>query len=902
MEPYKCDPCQVRSKVSRGVEYCKTCQETYCKECAEVHKSSKSTKDHHQVNIKDLRLPSAAELSLQRLRGCIFHPEKHLEFFCMKHNVLICSHCLLQHRMADHCNVIEVADAGEAIIKSDIVDGVRTDLQTVTRRLEEDIQRIKLQQTHSRQVHMEIRGRLRETRAALLNLFDELENNIMYGITCDQERQNGQLENLLTIINQTLFRINDAAKFLESIIDSGITSDVFKCILVIGQFLEHCVTEYENTKRVPIWICHNLLTISAELQTLLNKTRGMIERHRTYTMFSRTGFSPLRTNYPDIFNIIGNYKRESVCQAEKLNQGLLETSRCSKLITEKLPKHEEHTYDKTMDLRKDSYDEMEIRPHLLQTAHHLDINQQTDKCQRRSEETARSKSVQTVVIEEISNDFTNKPLLISEAESAKLKQSNISESSKKSRKPTSFGRNANGNHINDIGNSDETNLNINGKEEVEFLQENKGTNRINLNEVDTCNSYLSKETDDNEIQQIDRENPCILDEKENIMFVQTPGNKHSFECIRVKNKTATMDSPRDDIQKEENKNIFINEFNDVFDTSLKSPFSKSSGDIKVIPEEHEVSQHSITEKESECDTKVKMELEWPLTMNPEVFEVPGKSKSRSLEDEFNIKCESEIEIPLRGKKPFDISVMAPSDDEIIVCDYQKYKLVKFDAEQHQVKDTYHLPAKIVNANLLRGQMVAICHKRRAQITILAYNPSFKLIRVLDTQYKADFVQSVDDENMLVSMYDSSGRRSHVHIISNIGRLKEKLKLNRPILYSFSLAVLSSDEFKFGYRILQSCSATNALYCFEKNGQDIFKYKVKSPDCVAVHDSGYIFVTERIGRIHILSSSGEKVYETKCCSNVTSIAVTPSMDRILLTRFKEKRISILSLDFNIKSVP
>ena len=158
---------------------------------------------------------------------------------------------------------------------------------------------------------------------------------------------------------------------------------------------------------------------------------------------------------------------------------------------------------------------------------------------------------------------------------------------------------------------------------------------------------------------------------------------------------------------------------------------------------------------------------------------------------------------------------------------------------------------------------------------------------------------MNDKNILVSMCDFVGCW-HLHILSNTGKLIEKLKLSRGILDCNCLAVICSDKFRFGCRILQCCLATNALYCFEKDGKYIFKYKIKSPDCVAVHDSGFIFVTERIGKLHILSSSGQKVYETKCCSNVASIAVTPSMKKIFLTRSEDKRITLLSIDLKMKN--
>ncbi|XP_060557834.1 uncharacterized protein LOC132718207 [Ruditapes philippinarum] len=799
METNRCDPCQIRRKLSKGVEYCKTCQETLCEECADVHKSSKATKFHFLVNIKDLNVTSTTERKLGKLQKCRSHPEKNVEFFCKKHNYLICSNCLLQHRMVDCCNVIEIDVAGEAIIKSGFIEKVKSDLHAMKYQLEHDTQRIKIQLTDSRKANMEIKETFRKTKAAIIKLFEQLENDILNSNTFDEEQENGQLENLQKGIIQMIADINDAEVALEKTICNGSTSDVFKCIMQIGHFLDVCVIKNQNMKE-PIWTSQNSVKIATALQLLLNQNIKMVERRQIRTKFVLSEFSPLKTTFTELLEITANYNLHEV----------------------------------------------------------NDYNCQTG-------------------VTAILKTQCPTPSKLSLLQSSQLSE-----------------------HKNNRDNTKDVDA-------AQFHKDTKsygGIKNVESKEVSTCIPLLKKKMSENEKGSIETvnvdiqkapirfENVNVPEEKKMDKCKDTLKGKYPYDETCTKKEKAVMHDhtrTRKDILYSDNAATDI----DAVNNSMNSVTTVCNEEIKNVEDDKNKEGDNI-DKRLERDTNVMLEIDVQESDHPGTFKIPGTKLSKA---KFSITNESNIKLPLPDTKIGDISILVTSSDNIIVCDYHNDKLMIFDVVQQKIKDMFEFPANMINIDLLKDQTIAVCHENSAHITMIAFNTSFKIIGVIETEYKAKCVQSVDDTNMLVSMRDSTGRW-HLHILSNAGQLIEKLNLNRSILDCKSLAVLSSNEFRFGYRILQCCLTANSLFCYEKDGKDIFKLKLKSPDCVAVHDSGFIFVTQRQGCIHVLSSSGQKLYETKCCSDVTSIAITSSMDKILLTRSKDKSVTVLSVDVNI----
>ncbi|XP_060560155.1 uncharacterized protein LOC132720140 [Ruditapes philippinarum] len=906
MERSMCDACHFRGKLSRSMRYCKTCQEALCRECADVHKSSKGTKCHFIVNIKDLNVSSEAELAFQHLQKCIYHPKKNLEFFCKEHYHLICSYCVLQHKMVNCRDIFEVANGGNAILNTDFIYKVRTDIQTLTQTFEHDKQRIRAQQSASRQEHMEMIQTLNEIRTAVLERFKRLENEILFGVRCDEERQNQNLENFQARINKMLLQVNDASALLESTIENGSATDVFKCIMLIGNLLDSSMKVNQGLKMEPIWICQNSIKVSDEMKLLLDQYKPIIERCSRYVPFPASEFSPLKTSFAEFLKITDNHSlnagmdyKDNECHSESE----MENVRCNQDYMKEIMSYEEQCQimscrqqtnipnTDVMNYTRSHFQKlacpilppyppplimrsiaplniMVINPfqppatafalHLPPSSeiHQSQDNFSADKTSELNNETKSNFELNVIPsLKRINDDDT--------ALRTDIKQNEIEQSRKPELKQVG--------NIDDIFDDKEAN---NQSPLAEHLSESLKLEHTNCLESSTICEKSSVFT----TNEYDKRN------KNTVISNET--NKHNERDKEVVCFLENENKKEDDLNHDRTCNsILKEEINKMVKKHINVDEQKKNKDDKEIVEtiRPESAEHAILKFERQ-------------NHDSGVSEVSEKAGTRLSDTKFNITGEAKIKLPLRKTKTFNISVLAPSSDRIIVCDYHNNELTTFDAKQQELKHKFELPAKMINIDHLKGQIIAACHETTAKISIISFDPSFKLVRIMDTQYKAKCVQSVDDTNMLVSMRDSAGRW-HLHILSNTGQVVDKLNLNRSILDCKSLAVLSSEKFRFGYRILQCCLTANSLFCFEKDGKDIFKLKLKSPDCVAVHDSGFIFVTERQGRIHVLSSSGQKLYETECCSDVTSIAITPSMDKILLTRSKDKSVTVLFIDMN-----
>ncbi|XP_045215664.2 uncharacterized protein LOC123565974 [Mercenaria mercenaria] len=1159
-----CDPCKFRGVDSSSVKYCKTCQEQLCKGCADVHKSSKATRKHFLVNIKDINVNSVTGIALEVLQRCISHPQKLLEFFCVEHNHLICSTCLLLHQSDNCTNVIEVAKAGEALLQSTFTEKVKADLHSVKLKLEQDKNSIKLQQTATKKAHTYIKEMLCETRAKLFHHFHKLENEILTKVQSDELNENKELEILHERINEMLVRLSDTSSVFQSAIENGSGSDIFRCILLIGNYLEDCEARLDM-KKTTIGICQHSIKLSTALHLLLNENIRMMERSERHYQFFISEFPSLQMSFSEVLKIssrsdlcIDSNSRISDSDIESTTRGqcvdsnndckfdpnvvrlsgediyiacdmgnmqhshdflptshktaqpnplmmnmsalcsiqptvgplflpyqppvLMQSVRplfdmgmqpcpppfthfshfCHQHPPPTVPTNiqDYHSATRYVELNKETIPPNEVHTSPVtkgKTDHTFNSQMRNAKKEKeKSEETIQVLSEQTVLQHNTTvRTFVKPPLghmasnkdedleelVISNQHQKKHVKREISLTRSQRRR-----RRRAGNHttelttdnaisvpdskstdkdavkifnvsvehsdaskvvtieVNDSSTTNElpTGVNASGgihlpvylKEEVdnyhdETLNERKDANKIVLEVEESDNSKCSycveqvtkdplylREPIKHTVQMGSDRNDEVLNEcrenssgepvKKVLINLSEPSNpviqtesdssepvlNECYKCTKepVENEFISLaELTIQIVQTEDEKaNLIPNERREnekeqvekemmqtniekcdcdtmkdqmlEYDKHFEGAIATIRDDIDDISKECEPDQDEnvsdiresvgislpIQSKHYENNReipihsdKIKYTEEHAKRIFPEQTE--GIKQSQLIDAEFDIKSESVLKVPWQRKKKFDLfSVLAPSNDRIMVCDFCNRRIIMLD-KQLKTLDTFQFPKKIVNVNLLKGQRIASCHKNRNKISLTDYLPTFKPVRVFSVEYSAMCVQSVDDTNMLVSMCDFVGHW-HLHMMSNTGQLIKKLKLKRTILDGYSIAVMFSGTFRFGYRIIQCCEESDALYCFEKDGKDIFKFNVPSPNCVAVHDSGYIFVIDHFNNIHVLSSSGQRLYKAKCCSDVTSIAITPSMDKLLLTRYKDDTVTVLSVvsKFNKKS--
>ena len=89
----ECIPCKLEAKSVRAFGFCVQCGEFICKECNEMHKKFKATRMHEVLKGNDLPEDLSAFNKLSKIHFCSKHPDKEIEFKCIKDDMLFCSMC-----------------------------------------------------------------------------------------------------------------------------------------------------------------------------------------------------------------------------------------------------------------------------------------------------------------------------------------------------------------------------------------------------------------------------------------------------------------------------------------------------------------------------------------------------------------------------------------------------------------------------------------------------------------------------------------------------------------------------------------------------------------------------------------------------------------------------------------
>lgn len=109
------------------------------------------------------------------------------------------------------------------------------------------------------------------------------------------------------------------------------------------------------------------------------------------------------------------------------------------------------------------------------------------------------------------------------------------------------------------------------------------------------------------------------------------------------------------------------------------------------------------------------------------------------------------------------------------------------------------------------------------------------------------------------------------------------KSGRVLKSSFRMAV---DEGR--KHVIQPCTIDNAVYCFDFEGNPVFKYihdELQSPAGVAVDKQGEVYVCERVrSAIHVLSPAGNllQLFKRECPQNPFGIAFSRRGDRFAVS--------------------
>ncbi|XP_045190250.2 uncharacterized protein LOC123547320 [Mercenaria mercenaria] len=227
-----CEPCKYRGLTSSAVKYCKSCQEQLCKECVDFHKSFKVTRDHLLVNTEDQQSLKLC-LDVENLRMCKEHLNKQSEFYCLTHDALLCSLCLLKSEQHRNCisEIVEIECVGKSLIDSKFTDMARGEFRNMIVSARHIVNEMKeAKDTTSKSVEA-IKSEADALRRKVIEVLDRQIQKIVKKAKKVNEKNNDKYAKTIENMEKIIKEAEDNEKISETILVSGTPADVFRCLI-----------------------------------------------------------------------------------------------------------------------------------------------------------------------------------------------------------------------------------------------------------------------------------------------------------------------------------------------------------------------------------------------------------------------------------------------------------------------------------------------------------------------------------------------------------------------------------------------------------------------------------------------------------------------------------------------
>lgn len=299
----QCEPCKFRNEDTRAIKFCVTCQELQCKTCAEIHKSSKATRNHLLVQSSELNVDSKINKDLITFQRCHDHPENQAEFYCIEHKHKLCSKCLLNIQSLNCKDIVDVESAGEQIMKCKLNEQIRTDFENTIDNCKAEFQKLKKIKDRCKSNRQEIQQYIDNLKQKLMTAFNKYEKEILEKIDTNEEKQATALNKAQDVLTKALKTAEENKNILQIVTDNGSEADVFKCALsIIDQYRD--VRTQDNAFTAKLFT--HSVQLSPEFATLLDSIERspvfQCDTSRITETFAQ--FDNCRSNIGDILETV----------------------------------------------------------------------------------------------------------------------------------------------------------------------------------------------------------------------------------------------------------------------------------------------------------------------------------------------------------------------------------------------------------------------------------------------------------------------------------------------------------------------------------------------------------------------------------------------------------------------
>ncbi|CAG2254013.1 unnamed protein product [Mytilus edulis] len=153
-----CNSCKINNKIKNAISWCTICEEAFCEQCDECHRSFKFLAKHKLVSIKEIQIGNS-DLKISEVLSCEEHADKIVEVYCVDHSKPCCTLCAtLSHRKCE--NVISIVKAATGIKQSELTTSLIKSLDERNTKISEIVENQK--------------GNLAEVETATENMIKEV--------------------------------------------------------------------------------------------------------------------------------------------------------------------------------------------------------------------------------------------------------------------------------------------------------------------------------------------------------------------------------------------------------------------------------------------------------------------------------------------------------------------------------------------------------------------------------------------------------------------------------------------------------------------------------------------------------------------------------------------------------
>ncbi|XP_053392044.1 E3 ubiquitin-protein ligase TRIM71-like [Mercenaria mercenaria] len=206
-----CTPCEEGNIREEAVKHCPECQEYLCTACTMHHGRQKATRTH-----KLLERDEAKKGSLVAKTKCHYHPDREIEMYCGKHDMVYCVMCIAtEHRLCEGVNRIE--DESKSLVDQTEINHVLDETRNATDRIKALIIKQQKNKTSLEEQRNHIEDKLEKDEIRLIEHIRKLKRETSESLDKSYADMNGELESEISVSTYMIQNLKKTSEQLQSI-------------------------------------------------------------------------------------------------------------------------------------------------------------------------------------------------------------------------------------------------------------------------------------------------------------------------------------------------------------------------------------------------------------------------------------------------------------------------------------------------------------------------------------------------------------------------------------------------------------------------------------------------------------------------------------------------------------